>query len=535
MLGPIVLAPLVLAVAASAQQPTQSFNNVTGTANITFPTDVGFAGPVKYEGLPLLAQDDAVNSTVFQNNGYGIEMREAPLNATLDKATPDDIFRNLGTTSPYRAADDLFPETNAYRTMPEQCEIKQVHILHRHGARNPTLSAHEASFVFGSTVVNASKAGNLSASGDLAFLNDWNLTIGAESLVHQGTQELFDSGVKHYYDYARLMQNYTEKLVFRTTSQSRMLDSARYWALGFFGWKASELVNLEVLTETSNQNDTLAAYYSCPNSNEDSFFMGDKLSSQWQEVYTQAPIKRIQPMIPGVKLTPSLMYGMMSLCPYETVAVGSSRFCDLFTKTDWENYEYDIDLQFQGDYGFMNPTGKAQGLGWVIEFLSRLNSTSFQGPVSGQNTTLDENSTYFPTNQPLYADFTHDDIIHSVLTSLNVTQISDFLPATEPNPNRRYRASRVTPFAARLVWEVMDCKDDNNNTSPYIRAKINEAVIPLNEDQGCTARPDGLCKLTDFWSHQWQNAPKDAKFDLVCFGKNGTDFTVTGPVRNGTI
>ena len=93
----------------------------------------------------------------------------------------------------------------------------------------------------------------------------------------------------------------------------------------------------------------------------------------------------------------------------------------------------------------------------------------------------------------------------------------------------------MTPFAARLVWEVMDCKDETNNTSPYIRAKINEAVIPLNEDQGCTARPDGLCKLSDFWSHQWQNAPKDAKFNLICFGKNGTDFTVTGPVRNGTI
>merc|ERR1712110_117800 len=79
--------------------------------------------------------------------------------------------------------------------------------------------------------------------------------------------------------------------------------------------------------------------------------------------------------------------------------------------------------------------------------------------------------------------------------ALNMTQIGDTLDPMRPDPNRRYRASRVTPFGARFAFEVIDCGDE----SPWIRAKINEAIVPLNQHQGCTKpRPDGLCPLTQF-------------------------------------
>lgn len=528
-----LLLPLVLAAVATAQSATPTnWNNVTGTSSNAFPTDVGFEGHVANARAPMMVGNDPVNATQWQMNGYTIEMREQPLNASQDSAGSSDIFRNLGTTSPYHSADDLFPETANYTKLPDQCSVEQVHILHRHGARNPTGDS-SAPFKFAQAVQAAKSNNTLNANGPMAFLNTWNYTLGVETLAPQGAQELFDSGVGHYLKYGRLLENYTEKVVFRTTSQSRMLDSARYFMLGFFGWNAPQVANLEVLTEVENQNDTLASYYSCKNANVDSFYIGDQLAAQWEEVYAQGPIKRLQPYMAGVKLSPSMVYGMMSLCPYETATQGYSQFCSLFTKSEWEAYEYDIDLQFQGDYGFMNPTGRAQGVGWLVEFLSRLNQTGFTGPVTGQNTTLDNNSTYFPTKQPIYADFTHDDVIHSVMTAMNMTQISDFLPTTQPNPNRRYRASRVTPFAARLVFEVLSC-NENNSTQQYIRSKINEAVIPLNADQGCAPRPDGLCKLSDFQDYQTKLVPT-AKFDLVCFGNNGTDFTVNGPVRNGTI
>jgi len=35
---------------------------------------------------------------------------------------------------------------------------------------------------------------------------------------------------------------------------------------------------------------------------------------------------------------------MLQLCSYETDALGYSAFCPLFTKQDFENYEYYYDL-----------------------------------------------------------------------------------------------------------------------------------------------------------------------------------------------
>jgi hypothetical protein len=109
-----------------------------------------------------------------------------------------------------------------------------------------------------------------------------------------------------------------------------------------------------------------------------------------------------------------------------------------------------------GDYGFMSPNGRAQGIGWAQEFLDRLtNSTYSAANVTTENTTLDSSSTYFPLDQPFYFDFTHDDNIVSVLTALNYTQIvGDYLNATEINPNRTFVLSHITPFAARLAFEV---------------------------------------------------------------------------------
>jgi hypothetical protein len=71
------------------------------------------------------------------------------------------------------------------------------------------------------------------------------------------------------------------------------------------------------------------------------------------------------------------------------------------------------------------------------------------------NTTLDESSTYFPLDQPFYFDFTHDDVILSVLTVLNFTQIAgDYLNATEMDANRTFVLSHIVPFGARLYFEV---------------------------------------------------------------------------------
>ena len=515
---------LVLSVYASSDQKI-NWKNVTGTSSVTFPTDVGVAGDRATGKTPLNAENDPLDTSRFQEN-YGIEMRWLPKDAEKNKASPDDIFTNLGPYTPWRPAKGLFPETEAYRSAPKECELKQVQLLYRHGARYPTDGMNEGLPKLVHTIANGVKNGSIKATGELDFMNHWNYTLGEAILVHQGAQELFDAGVKDYYSYGKLLDNIKQKPVIRTTSISRMLDSARYWTLGFFGWDATDKMNMEVILEADHQNNTLEPKYACPNGK--AFKFGSEMRETWQKVYLKDALNRFQRNLHGFNLTISHMADLISLCPYETVGYGYSHFCNLFTKEEWEGYEYGNDLKFQGNNGFMNPEGKAMGLGWVQEFFRRATKDSFKGPAAEKNMTLDNNSTYFPLDQALYADFSHDTVIMSILTAFNFTQLNDHLDPTKPDPSRKFRASQIVPFGARVAFEIWNCQKTD-----FLRVKLNEAVIPLDQDQGCQKRKDGLCKLDDFVNHLQDRVIQEANFDLTCFGKNGTDFNATKPVDQG--
>lgn len=91
-------------------------------------------------------------------------------------------------------------------------------MLSRHGARYPTLGSNVVTF--GQKVAN--NTGKLDATGALSFLNNWKYELGYEILVPRGRQELYDSGILHYYQYAQLYNPYS-KIIARTTTQDRML------------------------------------------------------------------------------------------------------------------------------------------------------------------------------------------------------------------------------------------------------------------------------------------------------------------------
>lgn len=50
-----------------------------------------------------------------------------------------------------------------------------------------------------------------------------------------------------------------------------------------------------------------------------------------------ATIARLQSQVTGVKFTSTDIISMLQLCSYETVALGYSAFCDLFSQQDFEN------------------------------------------------------------------------------------------------------------------------------------------------------------------------------------------------------
>ncbi len=77
--------------------------------------------------------------------------------------------------------------------MPKGCSLKQVHLLHRHGARYPTAGSAAASFA--GKVHATATSGGFSGSGVLNFLNTWTYKLGAEILTPFGRSQLYDAAL----------------------------------------------------------------------------------------------------------------------------------------------------------------------------------------------------------------------------------------------------------------------------------------------------------------------------------------------------
>lgn len=103
-------------------------------------------------------------------------------------------------------------------------------MLSRHGSRYPTLGSNVQ--VLAENIAKAMDNGSFKGSGSLDFLNDWKYALGHEILVPKGRQELYDSGILHYYEYAQLYNPFS-KIIARTTTQDRMLKVRSKLMCGF--------------------------------------------------------------------------------------------------------------------------------------------------------------------------------------------------------------------------------------------------------------------------------------------------------------
>ncbi|KPI44030.1 3-phytase A [Cyphellophora attinorum] len=494
------------------------------------------------------------------------------------------IQRYWGQITPYFDNNETYFGVND-TGLPDGCQIEQVHLLERHGSRFPTGyyddGLNDANFA--EKLVNLTKA-NASAefTGELAFLNGYEYKLGSGLLVGRGAVQSFDAGVTFWQRYGRTLYNATAgqlaynasfpngtarpKPTLRTTGQSRIWNSEINWALGFFGpsfetdpnptiANATSPYNLVVIPEGGTENNTLASYDSCFNDNDDpTGQIGDINLIQYLKIYLKDATERLQQYAPsGFNLTVNDTYAMQSICAYETNYLGSSSFCNLFTLEEWQGFEQTLDIEYYYDYSFGNPTGRAQGIGYLLELLSRLQHQPITSSNSSINATIDANSTDFPLNQHFYADFSHDDILVSVLTAMSFDYLKDppSLTAYPPNPNRHFILSHLTPFAAKLITEVVGCGssnpepvqstrtyttptqfgyDPNNATYKFVRMRLNHGILPLSEIRGgaCGNRTDGMCARENFLDSQ-KDAYELSQYDYACFG-NYTISNVTGGV-----
>lgn len=500
------------------------------------------------------------------------------------------ISQYWGQISPYNDnPEDYFGVEDV--GLPDGCGIEQAHTLQRHAQRFPTSSYDdgENDERFAAKIANWTSAHpNQQFTGPLSFLESYKYIMSESYLTGIGAATEFQSGVTFWNRYGRLLYNASvgqlqynasypngtarPKPVLRTTGQSRIWNSQINWALGFFGPSFMVTPNPTVANYTNEfsvviipeggvENNTLASYDSCLNDNNEPIVdLGDRNLERYIPLYLANATARLAQYVPsGFNLTVNDTYAMQSICAYENGYIGQSSFCTLFTANEWAGFEQTLDMEYYYDYSFGNPTGRAQGIGYLQELIARLTNQLITSSNSSVNSSIDNNAAQFPLGQKFYADFTHDDIIVSVLTAMSMDYFKDppNLTQVPPNPNRHFILSHMTPFGGRLITEVIGCAsanpapvsahrtvyyptqygyNPNNATNKFIRFRLNNGVLPVSTIRGgaCGNRTDGMCAMSNFLKSQ-ANSTALANYQYSCFGNYTIPYPNNGKDFDGTI
>ncbi|ODQ67930.1 phosphoglycerate mutase-like protein [Nadsonia fulvescens var. elongata DSM 6958] len=461
--------------------------------------------------------------------------------------------QNWGSISPYFDTGANFPgislEAGSTESgFPQGYRLKQVHILHRHAERYPTPGTGGRMKKFAEKLYDSMDPEPLDP---IKWIQSWNYTLGEDLLVSSGLSTEFTAGSEFWATHGRHLYNTTDKPdplfyspelnvyengtrkplpVIRTTSQSRIKTSAEAWAAGFFGIHSGQLssetdreklYDLIIMEEAPGLNNTLASYFGCPNAQNETYTPGYEMKREWIDTYLQDAAVRFQKLIPGFQnLTANDAYQAQEVCAFETAVFTRSKFCDLFTETEWRGYEYAADLDFYGSSSFgANKVGIAGGAGWLTELLARLKGELIHESKNGIDTKFTNNEDVFPLNQPFYLDMSHDSVLISVLSTLGFDFLQPKLTSHKMPAPRQFIVSRLTPFGARIFFEILESQISKPREEPdqQIRIKLNNRILPLNSLKYCSDNDLGLCKLSNFVkSVEW--AIEQAEYGHSCFG-----------------
>jgi len=345
---------------------------------------------------------------------------------------------------------------------------------------------------------------NASLAPEYAFLQDFQYTLGQDNLTYFGQQELFNSGIKCFVRYGALA-NVSVPFI-RASGSSRVIQSAQNFTQGFNSAAGSNLISQDsilVIPEGETSNDTLKVNTCNAIKVAPLKTSGSDAVNTWVDIFTPPITARLNDNLPGASLTNKDTVAIMDFCSFETVATPNgaiSPFCNLFTDDEWISYEYLQDLDKYFGNGAGNQLGPTQGVGFVNELLARMTNTAVVDNTS-TNTTLDSSNDTFPLGLPLYADFSHDTQITSILFALgffNTTNLNGGLDPTNRTSGQAigYSASTTVPFAGRVYFEKMSCADSNEE---MVRILVNDAVLQM---PFCGSDQFGRCTLSSFVASQ---------------------------------
>ncbi|KAK1767542.1 histidine phosphatase superfamily [Phialemonium atrogriseum] len=401
-----------------------------------------------------------------------------PMNAPYDQSFQDgySILKHLGGYGPYvnRAAYGIG------RDPPEGCAVDQVMMLRRHGERYPLVGDSENMLktlekLYGSKVS--------SWRDDLEFLNRWQFFIPdlgyveleSEAGPYSGLLGSYKHGAEYRVRYGHLWDQKPNSTVPMFTSDyERVIQTARKFGEGFFGWNYSTSAALNIISESGKMGANSLTPY-CPKDNDTS--VCNNLSRYMPQFDVAAA--RLGRQNPGLELDSTDVFNLMQMAAFELNVRGYSDWVDVFTMDEWVSFGYTQDLQFYYCAGPGDKNMKAVGAVYANATLHLLN----QGPKKAGS---------------IFWSFAHDTNITPILAALGISSPAEDLPLHHipfPNP---YSIGDIMPMGGHLTLERMACNETAvTKRDTYVRIVLNEAVVPFT---GCQDGPGFSCSLANYTS-----------------------------------
>lgn len=408
------------------------------------------------------------------------------------------LSHKWGQYAPYFSLSD---ESDISDKVPHDCQITFAQVISRHGARFPSAKKSKAY----AKLVKSIQANATEFKGNTKFIRSYNYTMGGDDLVPFGENQMVNSGTKFYQRYEALAKKAVPFI--RSSDSARVVASGVNFIKGFQQAKSNDKhanhrqpspkTNV-IISEESGANNTLNHSDICPKFEESK--LGDEAEEEYMAVFVP-PIKaRLEANLPGIELEIIDVINLMDICPFDTVSMtadGSklSPFCNLFTQTEWNQYDYLQSLSKYYGYGAGTPLGPTQGVGFVNELIARLTHTPVVDNTSTNRTLDAPGAATFPLNYTMYADFTHDNGMIPFFFALGLYNGTAPLSTTQAQSTSEtdgFSAAWTVPFGARAYVEMMQCRRD---PEPLVRVLVNDRVVPLH---GCPTDKLGRCRRRDF-------------------------------------
>ncbi|KAL4977929.1 hypothetical protein BDW66DRAFT_165317 [Aspergillus desertorum] len=408
------------------------------------------------------------------NTWFDLSHKTSHNNPLVPESDGWNLYYHLGGYGPW--VEKLDGPTQGME-LPAGCHVDQVHMMERHGERYPTKNAGSRHL----DLLKRIKEANAILNGSLSFLNNWDyFTSTPEEDFDQltstgpysGTLGAFTTGTRLLTRYHHLPPN-ESKFTFWASDSQRVIETARYFGFGLLGldWEDNGKAELEIIPEAIDRRaDTLMPGDTCRKYLEDTENGHDKGMNKNSAVGA---------------LTNMDIFSMQEMCGFEILVRGLSPWCDVFSREDWENFEYARDLVHYYRAGPGNLYAGAMGWLWLNATANLLQ----EGPRAG----------------PLFFSFVHDGDIAPFLEALDILKDPKYdphLPTTYRADDRVWRTSSVLPMGGRIIVERMTCSPPDNGrkieVGTFLRVNINDKIVPLPY---CKSGPGLSCPLREFIAH----------------------------------